>query len=116
MKVIVGSVGFALGMLLAFARPAAALDSGVEVTLNTWHAGAGHAYVGVQAAGEWAPPDTRSCNRYWSAWDHRTTIDTQPVRDQWSVKVHTCSGSVVNPAQPDDGNHEPHEPWHRDPA
>ena len=100
MKVIVSSVGLALGVLLAFARPAAALDSGVEVTLNTWHAGAGHAYVGVQAAGEWAPPDTRSCNRYWSAWDHRTTIDTQPVRDQWSVKVHTCSGSVVNPLNP----------------
>jgi hypothetical protein len=84
----------------AGASPAAALDGGVAVSVNTWEAGGGRAYVGVQAAGRWARPGTRSCIAYYSTWDHRATIHTDPVRDQWAVKVHTCTGSTVNPLSP----------------
>lgn len=82
------------------AAPAAAFDSGVAVSVNTWEAGTGHAYVGVQAEGRWARPGTRSCLAYYSTWDHRATILTDPVRDQWAVKVFSCSGSAVNPLSP----------------
>ena len=84
----------------AGASPAAALDGGVSVTVNTWEAGGGRGYVGVQAQGRWARPGTRSCIAYYSTWDHRATIYTDPVRDQWAVKVHTCTGSTVNPLSP----------------
>jgi hypothetical protein len=82
------------------ASPAAALDGGVSVTVNTWEAGGGRGYVGVQAQGRWARPGSRSCITYYSTWDHRATIYTDPVRDQWAVKVHTCTGSTVNPLSP----------------
>ena len=72
----------------------------VAVTVKTWNAGSGRAYVGVQAAGQWAPPGTRSCLRYYSTWNHQATIFTTPVRDEWFVTVHTCSGSTVNPLSP----------------
>ena len=100
MKRALRSGALALGALLAFAGSAAAFDSGVAVTVNTWNAGSGRAYVGVQAAGQWAPPGTRSCLRYYSTWNHQATIFTTPVRDEWFVTVHTCSGSTVNPLSP----------------
>ncbi len=94
-------VGFALVMAMAVAQPAEAFDSRLSVTVNTWTSGAGHAYVGVQAAGQWAPPDSTSCSAYWSVWNHRSTIYTkQPVRDEWFVFVHTCTGGIVNPLVP----------------
>ena len=88
----------------------------LNIQVKTWHAGPGRAYVGVQTAGQWAPPSTRSCDRYWSAWDHRTIIDTQPVRDEWFVKAHTCSGSAVNPLSPTMVITSRTQPGHRDPA
>ena len=50
--------GVVLALLLA--QPAAEFESRVSVTVDTWQAGSGRAYIGVQAAGEWAPPDTRA--------------------------------------------------------
>ena len=93
---IVLAAVFAIGA----AGSAAAFESGVAVIVNTWEAGGGRAYVGVQAQGRWARPGTRSCITYYSTWDHRATIYTDPVRDQWAVKVFTCSGSTVNPLSP----------------
>jgi hypothetical protein len=93
---IVLAAAFAIGA----AGSASAFESGVAVTVNTWEAGAGRAYVGVKAEGRWARPGTRSCIAYYSTWDHRAPILTDPVRDQWAVKVLTCSGSTVNPLNP----------------
>jgi hypothetical protein len=72
----------------------------ITVKVNTWTSDTGHAYVGVQAAGQWAPPDSRSCIAYYSVWNHRATVYTKPIRDEWFVFVHTCSGSVVNVLNP----------------
>ena len=94
------SVGFALITTLVLMQPARAFDSSVAVTVNTWTSDAGHAYVGVQATGKWAPPDIRSCVAYYSTWKWAATILTQPIRDEWFVLVHTCSGSVVNVLNP----------------
>jgi hypothetical protein len=94
------SVGFALAAALAVSQPALAFDSRVAVTVNTWTSGAGHAYVGVQAAGQWAPPDSTSCVAYWSSWNHKSTISTKPIRDEWFVYVHACTGRIVNPLVP----------------
>lgn len=94
------SIGLALTMAVAIGQPVDSFDSGVAVTVNTWSSDAGHAYVGVQAAGAWAPPDNRSCVRYYSVWNHAATILTNPIRDEWFVLVHTCSGSVVNILNP----------------
>ncbi len=46
-------------------------------------------------------------SRYYSVWDHRATILTDPVRDQWSVKVHHVHGQHRQSTEPDDGAHEP---------
>ncbi len=87
---------------LGLGCPARCRRGGTDGT--TWRAvleaGSGHAYVGVQAAGHWASPGSRGCVSYYSSWDHRATIFTDPVRDQWAVKVFTCSGSAVNPLSP----------------
>lgn len=94
-----GSALIAAVFALVRPGPAAALED-LTVTVATWNAGSGRAYVGVQAAGQWAPPDTRSCLRYYSTWNHQATIFTTPVRDEWFATVHTCSGSTVNPLSP----------------
>lgn len=73
---------------------------GIDVRVQTWTSGTGHGYVGVQAAGEWAPPDTRACRRYYSSWQHVATIATDPIRDEWFVTVFTCRGSALNPLSP----------------
>ena len=94
-----GSALIAAAFVLVRPGPAAALQD-LTVTVATWNAGSGRAYVGVQTAGQWAPPDMRSCLRYYSTWNHKATIFTTPVRDEWFVTVHTCSGSTVNPLSP----------------
>jgi hypothetical protein len=72
----------------------------VDQGRRLWQGGSGHAYVGVQASGQWAAPGTRRCLAYYSIWNHRATIQTTPVRDEWFVAVYTCTGSVVNPLSP----------------
>lgn len=100
MRTLVRSAALALAVVFALATPTAALDGGVTVSVDTWQAGSGHAYVGVQAAGHWAAPGTRGCVAYYSIWTHRATIYTDPIRDEWFVAVYTCTGSVVNPLSP----------------
>lgn len=89
----------AVALLLLLATAASAYD-GIDVKVETWSSGNGHGYVGVQAAGEWAPPQTTSCRRYYSSWHHVATIFTDPIRDEWFVTVFTCGGSAVNPLSP----------------
>ena len=100
MRRLVAAVGGAASFGVAGVSPVAALDGGVAVTVNTWDASGGRAYVGVQAQGRWARPGTRWCIAYYSTWNHKATIFTDPVRDQWSVQVHTCSGGTVDPLGP----------------
>jgi hypothetical protein len=100
MRDLLRSAALALAVVLALPAPAAALDRGVAVQVQTWHAGSGHAYVGVKAAGTWARPGTRSCIAYYSTWAHKATLYVDPVNDLWAVKVHTCSGSLVKTPAP----------------
>jgi hypothetical protein len=95
-----GASSIAALLLAVTATSVIAIDPVLDVQVATWQAGAGRAYVGVQAAGHWARPGARSCIAYYSTWDHRATILTNPVRDQWAVNVFTCSGSAVNPLNP----------------
>ena len=91
----------AVVLLAVSATTVLAIDSGVDVTGR--HLGGGRRPRLRRRPGRrarWARPGTRSCIAYYSTWDHRTTIFTDPVRDQWAVKVHTCSGSTVNPLSP----------------
>jgi hypothetical protein len=90
----------AVAMLALSATTVLAIEGTLDVKVDTWAAAGGRAYVGVKAEGLWARPGTRSCIAYYSTWDHRAAIYTDPVRDQWAVKVHTCSGSTVNPLSP----------------
>ncbi|NJD28068.1 MAG: hypothetical protein FIA92_07200 [Chloroflexi bacterium] len=73
---------------------------GIDVQVETWTSDGGRGYVGVQTAGQWAPPDTRACLRYYSSWRHIAWIGTEPIRDEWFVTVFTCDGSAVNPLEP----------------
>jgi len=53
------------------ADEAAALDP-IEVVVETWSSPNGRAYVGVQAAGEWAVPAVETAEvvrPYYSVWD-----------------------------------------------
>jgi hypothetical protein len=86
-------------LLLLLVSTASAYD-GIDVKVQTWSSSRGHGYVGVEAAGKWAPPDSRSCRAYYSSWHHVGTIRTDPIRDQWSVTVFACGGSAVNPLSP----------------
>ena len=100
MRRLIVAAALALVGLQTVVSPVAAFESGVAVTVNTWEAGAGRSYVGVKADGTWARPGSRRCIAYYSTWDHRTTIHTDPVRDQWAATVYTCTGSAVNLLSP----------------
>jgi hypothetical protein len=97
---LAAALPIAILLLALSATSVLAIDPILDVQVTTWHANSSRGYVGVQTAGAWAPPGTRSCVRYYSTWDHVARIDTRPVRDEWFVKVHTCSGSTVNPLSP----------------
>jgi hypothetical protein len=94
----VAALALATVWTLAAATTAHAYDPGVTVTVETWTSDNGHAYVGVQAAGNWAPPPTRSdhvCSDYYSEWQLMGT--PQAYLNFWWVFVHRCSdGSTVN--------------------
>lgn len=98
MKALLAAVGLAALAVFATPESARAIDPGVAVDLSTWTSDNGHAYVGVRAAGQWAPPATRSdrvCSDYYSEW-----IDMghpQAYYIAWWVFVHRCDdGSTVN--------------------
>ena len=87
-------------LALAAAGPAAALDSGVAMTVSTWQAGSGRSYVGVRADGRWASPSSSYCATYWTSWIHRYVILTDPIADQWSVYLMSCGGGAKYPLDP----------------
>ncbi len=79
----------------------AALDP-ISVVVETWTSDTGHAYVGVQAAGHWAAPASRTdvvCSSYYSEWQLQGT--PQAYYNFWWIFVHRCDdGSTVNTTSP----------------
>ena len=98
----------ALGALLAgFAvlglpQIAQGFEGSVEVTVETWTSDDGRAYVGVQAAAEWAVPATETTaadTTYYSRWEPMGV--TQPYNHFWWVWVYrTADDARVNVSSP----------------
>jgi hypothetical protein len=86
-----------LGLVLSAAAVAAAYD-GIDVKVDSWSSGGGRGYVGVKAAGHWAPPaKTRARVRteFYSEW--RNMGEPSAYCHAWWVLVHrTADGSLVN--------------------
>src|SRR5918996_188223 len=101
MKRLASSSGLAVVLLLLSAAAAAAFDD-VEVKVETWSSPDGRAYVGVQAAGEWAVPAAEVVEvvtPYYSVWDLMGL--TQPFcRHYWVWVYRTADDEFMNPASP----------------
>jgi len=95
------AICLALGALFAFATPARALDP-IELKVETWATEDGRAYVGVQAAAEWAVPATSTTGvdtTYYSRWELMGI--TQPWhRLYWVWVYRTADDSRVNVTSP----------------
>ena len=74
-----------------------ALDGGVTVSMAQWTAPDGHAFVGVQANGQWATP---SSSGYCSVWQLKAVV----APNEWVYWVwvyqNGCSGQAVNFTNP----------------
>jgi hypothetical protein len=101
MRRLVVSSAFAGALLLLSAATASAFDD-VEVKVETWNSPDGRAYVGVQAAGQWAVPAaevTEVVTPYYSVWDLMGL--TQPFcRHYWVWVYRTADDEFMNPASP----------------
>lgn len=99
---LVASLCLSAAMLLLASRPAAAFDGSVDLKVETWTSDDGHAYVGVQAAAEWAVPAavvTEVVTPYYSVWDLMGL--TQPFcRHYWVWVYRTVDDEIINPASP----------------
>ena len=101
MRRLVVSSAFAGALLLLSAATASAFDD-VEVKVETWSSPDGRAYVGVQAAGQWAVPAAEVVEvvtPYYSVWDLMGL--TQPFcRHYWVWVYRTADDEIMNPASP----------------
>jgi hypothetical protein len=101
MRRLVLSSAFASALLLLTAATAAGFDD-VEVKVETWSSPDGRAYIGVQAAGEWAVPAAEVIEvvtPYYSVWDLMGL--SQPFCRHYWVWVHrTADDEIMNPASP----------------
>jgi len=88
--------------LVALPQIAQGFDGSVEVAVETWTSDDGRAYVGVQAAAEWAVPATETFvvdTTYYSRWELMGI--TQPDNTFWWVWVYrTADDSRVNVEAP----------------
>jgi hypothetical protein len=101
MKRLVVSLAFAIGGLLVTAASASAYDD-VELKVETWSSPDGRAYVGVQAAGQWAVPDmviAEIQTLYYSVWD-LMGLSVPSCRHYWTWLYRTADDEIVNPASP----------------
>jgi hypothetical protein len=87
----------AASLLAGTSAQAYAFDSRVVVTVADWSAPDGHAFVGVQANGQWASPSSPG---YCSEWVLKAVV--APNEWVYWVWVHQdgCSGPVVNFVNP----------------
>ena len=95
--------GLGLAASLIFAGQALAIGSSVAVYVHTWTSDTGHAYVGVQATGQWAPPATNVGSgpppAYVSRWQNMGNPGPN-CHDWWVTVTRTSDGMVMNPANP----------------
>lgn len=95
---LVLSTFVAVSAWLVFPAAVSAFDGSVEASVETWTSADGRAYVGVQAAGEWAVPATEAPaveTTYYSRWELMGI--TQPYNRFWWVWVYrTADDSRVN--------------------
>ena len=98
------SLGTLLGVAILVCLPNVAhgFDGSVEVAVETWTSDDGRAYVGVQAAAEWAVPATETTTvdtTYYSRWDLMGI--TQPYNTFWWVWVfRTADDEPMNVTSP----------------
>ena len=101
MRRLVLSSGLAVALLLLTAATAAAFDD-VELKVETWNSSDGRAYVGVQAAGHWAPPAAEVVEvvtPYYSVWDLMGV--SQPFcRHYWVWVYRSADDEFLNPDSP----------------
>jgi hypothetical protein len=98
---VLAATCLALGALLAVASPALALDE-IGLKVETWTSQDGHAYVGVQAAAEWAVPATETVQvvtPYYSVWD-LMGLTQAFCRHYWVWVYRTVDDEIVNPTSP----------------
>ena len=92
---------FATAAIAASAAPVVGFDD-VEVKVETWASDDGRAYVGVQAAAEWAVPATETTTAdttYYSRWEPMGI--SQPYNHFWWVWVYrTADDGRVNVSAP----------------
>jgi hypothetical protein len=91
----------AIGALFVIATPTLALDP-IELKVETWTSDDGRAYVGVQAAGQWALPATQGVKvvtPYYSVWD-LMGLSVPSCRLYWVWLFRTADDEIVNPASP----------------
>jgi hypothetical protein len=89
-------------MVLLVARTATAFDGSVDLKVETWTSDDGRAYVGVQAAGQWAVPATqvvKVVTPYYSVWD-LMGLSVPSCRLYWVWLFRTADDEIVNPASP----------------
>lgn len=84
--------------LVATSHGAAAIDPGLDLKLDTWTSDTGNAYVGVKAAGHWAPPAKTSTDiktDFYTIWESQGAPD--PGELFWWVWVkNTIDNTTVN--------------------
>ena len=98
---VVAATCLAIGALFVIATPAHALDP-IELKVQTWTSDNGRAYVGVQAAGQWAVPATQGVKvvtPYYSVWD-LMGLSVPSCRLYWVWLFRTADDEIVNPASP----------------
>jgi hypothetical protein len=98
---VVAATCLAIGALFVIATPAHALDP-IELKVQTWTSDDGRAYVGVQAAGQWAVPATQGVKvvtPYYSVWD-LMGLSVPSCRLYWVWLYRTADDEIVNPASP----------------
>lgn len=91
----------ATAFLLLTAGSALAFDD-VEVKVETWSSPNGRAYVGVQAAGQWAVPTAETVavvTPYYSVWE-LMGVGQPFCRHYWIWVYRTADEEIMNPAAP----------------
>ncbi len=94
--------GLALAALASTAALASAYDDPIQVKVETWTSDDGRAYVGVQAAAEWAVPATETTTgdtTYYSRWE-LMGISQPHERHYWVWVYRTADDERVNVTSP----------------
>jgi hypothetical protein len=101
-RLLLRSILLAAACVVAIAGGAAAYDDPIQIKVESWSSPDGRAYVGVQAAGQWAMPAAEVVEvvtPYYTVWDLMGL--TQPFcRHYWVWVYRTADDEFMNPASP----------------